>query len=388
MGAILIRHAIGVLLAICLLIETSADALPPLTVRAVASAAVSTTHQPGAAEDREIAMRFAPIFYQAVGPQRRNDYITNFDFDGDWRGDNNWANAENRHFHLRAYIYYGVTETLTHFFIHYAVFHPRDYKGGSRGTLLSEVLRQGVKRGAARLDPTGMAEDGAFAHENDMEGCLVVVAKNGNDPQRAAVAYVETLAHNHFLKYVPDGAAVEGSEPVRLEEQRPLLYIEPKGHGIKSDETSKKTTERTDILVYKFTGSAGDPEGQSEKTVGYDLLPLYETLWSRARSSGGVNETYGAAYDYTTLNVNVAQKSGQTVTRQINLGVLGAAFSGKVGAKNMARPPWGWFDRNERGELTGGWFFDPAQTIKRHFNPTGSFSLAYLHAPFLGLFRQ
>lgn len=386
MRAIKLRHATGALLTICLLIEATPDALPRMPVAADTMAAVSTTHHPGAALDREIAMRFAPIFYQAIGPQRRSDYITNFDFDGDWRGDNNWANAENRRFHLRAYVYYGVTETLTHFFIHYAVFHPRDYKGGSRGTLLSEVLRQGVKRGAARLDPTGMAEDGAFAHENDMEGCLVVVAKNGNDLQRAAVAYVETLAHNRFLKYVPDGTTVEGSEPVRLEEQRPLLYVEPKGHGIKSYETSKKSTERTDILVYKFTGSAADPEGQSEKTVGYELLPLYETLWQRAQ--GGVNETYGATYDYTNLSVNVAQKSGQTVTRQINLGVLGAAFSGKVGAKNMARPPWGWFDRNERGEWTGQWFFDPAQTIKRHFNPNGNFSLAYLHAPFLGLFRQ
>jgi hypothetical protein len=352
----------------------------------VASVAGAKGSYSGAAEDREIAARFAPIFYQAVGPQRRHDYITNFDFDGDWRGDNNWADVEKRRFPLRAYIYYGVSETTTHFFIHYAVFHPRDYKGGSRGTLLSELLSEGAKRGGARLDPTGMAEDAAFAHENDMEGCLVVVAKNGADPARASVSYVETLAHNRFLKYVPDGSSVTGYEPVALEDQRPLLYIEPKGHGIKSYETNKKASDRRDILVYKFTGKAGDPDNQSEQTIGYELLPIFETLWPRARS--GVNETYGASYDYTSMSVSVAQKTGPAVSRQINLGVLGAAFSGRVGAKNMARPPWGWFDRNERDELTGGWFFDPAQTIKRHFNPPEGFSVAYTHAPFLGLFRQ
>ena len=41
-------------------------------------------------DDREVAARFAPVFYQALGDKPRSDYITNFDFDGDWRGDNNW----------------------------------------------------------------------------------------------------------------------------------------------------------------------------------------------------------------------------------------------------------------------------------------------------------
>ena len=91
-----------------------------------------------ARRDREIAARFAPTFYQGLGDRRRGDYITNFNFDGDWRGDNNWDNAGDRKFRLRAYVYYAVSETPTHFFIHYAVFHPQDYKGGSAsGPLLS-----------------------------------------------------------------------------------------------------------------------------------------------------------------------------------------------------------------------------------------------------------
>jgi hypothetical protein len=106
--------------------------------------------------EREVAARFAPTFYQALGDKPRSDYITNFDFDGDWRGDNNWEHVDDKSFPLRAYIYYSVSETQTHFFVHYAVFHPRDYKGGERkGLILSEIIREGAKRGSDH-DPTGV----------------------------------------------------------------------------------------------------------------------------------------------------------------------------------------------------------------------------------------
>jgi hypothetical protein len=72
--------------------------------------------------DLLIATRFAPNFYQALGDKPRSDYITNFDFDGDWRGDNNWNNSANLDFPLKAHIYYSVSETATHYFIHYGRF--------------------------------------------------------------------------------------------------------------------------------------------------------------------------------------------------------------------------------------------------------------------------
>ncbi|HKZ00915.1 MAG TPA: hypothetical protein VJ180_01670, partial [Pyrinomonadaceae bacterium] len=75
-----------------------------------------------ASVDREIAARFAPIFYQALGDKPRSDYLTNFDFDGDWRGDNNWSNSDDKKHPLKAYVYYSVSETASHLFIHYAVF--------------------------------------------------------------------------------------------------------------------------------------------------------------------------------------------------------------------------------------------------------------------------
>src|SRR6185369_10716057 len=151
--------------------------------------------------DLNIAKQFAPIIHQGLGDQPRGDYITNFDFDGDWKGDNNWKNLDNLSYKLNAYVYYSVIETDSYYFIHYATFHPRDYKGGlAKSELLDFLLKEGLEKAGA--DPTGgMADDVALSHENDLEGCLVVVHKLAERTPPEAVEYVETLAHNRFLKY-------------------------------------------------------------------------------------------------------------------------------------------------------------------------------------------
>ncbi|HEY0083962.1 MAG TPA: hypothetical protein VGB61_14380 [Pyrinomonadaceae bacterium] len=341
-----------------------------------------------AARDHEIASQFAPVFRQGLGDRRRHDYITNFDFDGDWRGDNNWDNADDARFPQRAYVYYAVSETTTHLFIHYAVFHPRDYKGGAGGTVLSEIIREGARRGG-RYDPTGLSAEAVLAHENDMEGCLVVVEKDGADVKGARVVFVETLAHDRFLKYMPgtEGGHRSEFDVVRLEAGRPELYVEPKGHGIFAYDGGEKQTPSNGLLVYKFKGRADDPEKSASDEIGYALLPLSTTLWPRAR--GGVNQTFGAVYAYGARSFSAAQTPASAAKRRsVNLGNLGVAFRGSRGAPNAARPPWGWFDRSEREQARGAWFFDPAATIKRHFQPGDDFSVVYTHAPLLGVSRK
>src|SRR5262249_26400776 len=53
---------------------------------------ISGMTYPGSDRDRQVAEAFAPIITQGLSDPQRFDYITNFDFDGDWRGDNNWEN--------------------------------------------------------------------------------------------------------------------------------------------------------------------------------------------------------------------------------------------------------------------------------------------------------
>jgi hypothetical protein len=341
------------------------------------------------ANDLEVAARFAPIFYQALGDRPRSDYITNFDFDGDWVGDNNWNNAVNETFPLKAFIYYSVAETSTHFFIHYAVFHPRDYKGGEvGGALLSELIREGAKRGA-KYDPTGLADEATLAHENDMEGALLVVKRQGKKLDQARLVFVETLRHNTFPRY-QTGEPVPGASLVTLEGQRPLLYIEPKGHGIEAFTNNPKQTSRKSFVRYMYGERADDPDKMNsvcrdleitpcKSAVSYELVPL-ATLWAKAK--GDANPTYGVTFDYGEVTISTSLEGADTIEKKVKLGMMGCAFRGDVGGVNMARPPWGWFDRESPDQSLGSWFFDPAVRIKRDFNLDSNFSTSYVKLPF------
>lgn len=378
------------------------------------------------ATDRAIAARFAPIFHQGmVGT--RYDYITSFDFDGDWVGDNNWTNAADPTHPQRAHVYYAVSETPTHYFVHYAAFHPRDYKGGElTGALLSQAVRRGAQA-SARVRPTAIANDVVLAHENDLEGCLVVAEKKGPRLEDAVVVVVETLAHNQYLKYQRQATLSGSVGSVRFEGEHPLVYIEPKGHGIEAFadqltaadgrsavgtgsggnappeppggrtglaervaglvsrvETARKLVNMEQpetIRVYRYTGVADDPE-KAEGDIGYDLLPLYHTIWARAQRVP--NETFGEVQDYGTREARGAPAG--SAPRPVQLGSLGSSFRGVQGAENKARPPWGWFDMAERERPLGEWFFDPAAAVARHF-PALGIDTSYLHQPFYGIVR-
>ena len=362
-------------------------AKPAVATSSAAALRITGMAYPGSDRDREVAQTFAPIFVQGLADPERFDYITNFDFDGDWQGDNNWQNAENTKLPLLAYVYYSVTETRTHLFIHYAAFHPRDTKGGNqRGAALSELIREGAKTGG-KYDPTGLSDEAVLAHENDLEGCLVVVQKSTDGVTGAQVVYVETMAHNRFLKYVPEGNSKPGVQQVGMKKTHPRLFVEPKGHGIEaftgSDEQLAKSVKGT--LTYRFDGQSQDPDKRSDDSVGYDLVPIYPTFWSKA--VGEKNETFGLTQDYGNVSIQVAAAGGKSTAKRAKVGNVGSAFLGKVGAANMSRPPWGWFDNEEKGRPAGEWFLDPAAVIKRHFNPQGEFSLVYIHNPPLAVFQ-
>ena len=116
---------------------------------------------------------WAPTIYQDVTTEYdvRADFITRFDFDGDWSGVNNWENTFL--YPLTSAVYYSVQETETHYFINYCFFHPRDDAPVS-------------------LD----------RHENDFEGALFVIEKDGSE--FGSFLLMETQAHNHFYQYSND----------------------------------------------------------------------------------------------------------------------------------------------------------------------------------------
>jgi hypothetical protein len=221
-----------------------------------------------------------------------------------------------------------------------------------------------------------------------MEGALVVVKKEGNEIAQAQVVFVETLRHNSFARY-QTGDHAEGTEAIKLDGQRPRLYIEPKGHGIEAFTGDPKQVGTKTFLKYVAGEHADDPDKLNatcrmventdcDKSVSYDLLPL-GPLWSKAKAN--LKSTYGISVDYP--DVKLSLKLGISSTEKtIKIGKVGCAFLGGVGGVNMARPPWGWFDRDEKDRPLGQWFFDPAKTIKQDYNLDSGFSTTYLRLPF------
>lgn len=141
----------------------------------------------------------------------RADIPTRFDYDGDWRGDNNWENLEN--YPQNPSAYFSVRETLTHYFIEYDFYYPRD-------------------DGPINLEK----------HENDLEGCILVIQKDGTE--YGCLQLMETQAHNHWYQYSNDPNITSGSDNIDggilLDGYRPSLYISANGigtdagHGVKA----------------------------------------------------------------------------------------------------------------------------------------------------------
>jgi len=214
---------------------------------------------------------------------------------------------------------------------------------------------------------------------------LIVVAKNGNDLDKARVVFVETVHHNTFSPYVATEPMTKGFGAFKTADQRVLLYVEPKGHGIEAYLGDDKQTRGKDFLVYSFSGNAEDPEQKKDAAAGYDLIPIAATLWQKAQGKAVENpgKTYGNSHDYSQISIIVIQPNGRAATQKIKVGKIGSAFLGDTGGSNMAKPPWAWFDKNRRNDPLGLWFFDPATIIKRDFRLT-EFSTTYLRTPFWG----
>ena len=326
--------------------------------------------------DAAIAERYAPVFRQALGTSPRYDLIARFDFDGDWVGDNNWDNAADERLELGGAAYYSVSETGTHYFIHYAVFHPRDYKGGNvGGVLLSEIMREGAER-HGDYDPTGLAASAVLAHENDMEGALVVAEKRRGrvglrgDARPQPVSAVRRR-RRRGIRHRTGGRRSSGA----------LHRAAGARHrGLGRD---RGADERAPCRV------PGRPRRVARTAVGtrrlesadYALVSMLDDLWPRARA--GASATYGDTFDYADWAI----VGGEDEPIEVTLGPLGSRFRGAVGGRDMARPPWGWFDLDETDRRQGEWFLDPAGTTKRHFGLGGDFATSYVYHPILGVTR-
>jgi len=306
----------------------------------------------------ERAQHWAPVWYQDTDSSNyEGDYIVAHDFDGDTRSDNNWENLTKAGIDLSAVIYYSVVETETHWFILYADFHPQDWD--------------------ENCQPVPLGPD--RCHENDMEGAMVVVEKDGSTHGKLALLYTE--AHNTLHIFTNDSQVAKGTtnslENVAVTFEggsHPELYVESKGHGVCAlkysgsshcnHPTSGNYFPGGDGVVYRHRGTAGVPASGDDRDVGYKLVSLETTLWARRQDI--CND--GCTFDGTMIY------EGMT---------LGQAFDGDSHGDDKANPPWAWDDPDDGAVHRGDLFFRPAETVLTHLVVPGTWSKTYVYNPFL-----
>ncbi len=309
---------------------------------------------------RPLAEHYAPLVAQETWFQPKSDYLARFDFDGDWRGDNNWDSAETGS--SQAYVYYGVMETETHWFLVYDLFHPRDY---------SDKCVAGT------------------CHENDSEGLILTILKDGSAYGRLQT--METLAHNNIYSYRADRRVrnkthnIDG-EIELYEGSHPVIFIESGGHGVYGslDHHSRYSLRSGGFQIgtgvtYVYHGRAEQPVYANARNVGYDLLPIYEQWWLPAHDGRGLrDQAFDAFYVYQPYGTRPPAKYPR----------LAGAFLGRKNGSNKAKPFWGWHDnRTQKRKVvaTGQWGLDPAYAVSENLAMPAPFSLDYVFNPYLGI---
>jgi hypothetical protein len=289
-----------------------------------------------AVTDADLAYRWAPIHYQDTAAADADaDYLSTVDYDGDWYTRNNWEHQDDDVTRLVGAAYYSVVETSTHWYLVYAFYHPRDW---------------------AELDPFLLD-----SHENDMEGLLLTVRKDGT--QYGSLQSMVTVAHSDFFSFVPAGSpftagreTIDGSVIMQTFDgaAHPTSFQEAKGHGCKAWNGS--SFPGGDGVVYYPDRTGGEvPSGGNDRSVAYRLVDAFATggLWAHRFDS----QTFASW----------------------------GTFAGDNGKDNAANSAWGWDDGDDGGDLPRGMLAtDPAYLVSKYFASLGTFSLSYTRNTYRG----
>jgi hypothetical protein len=296
----------------------------------LAGALIAPPRADAAPTDVDLALRWAPVHYQDTAAADYDaDYLTRVNFDGNWIGTDNWEHQDDNAAWLTGSVTFSVVETSTHWFIVYSFYHPRDW---------SDVA-----------DPFGL-----WTHENDMEGVLLVVRKDGTTYGKAEA--MVTVAHDDFYSYVPAGSTyTSGRETVdgtlRMQTvggvAHPVTFQEAKGHGAYAWDGSS-FPGGDGVVYYPSATTAEVPSGGNDRSVAYTLVDTFAVggLWAH-RSDTLLFYSWGT-------------------------------FRGDNGKDNAANSAWGWDDHDDGSDLPRGLLAtDPAKLVNAYFATKGSFSLTY-----------
>lgn len=310
---------------------------------------------------RDLAEHYAPFIAQETWLEPKADFLARFDYDGDWRGDNNWDNLARGT--SQAYVYYAAMETATHYFLLYNFFHPRHY---------SDDCSSGG------------------CYENDSAGVRLTVRKDGSRYGRLQL--MEAAGDNQVSCYsldprIRDAAQRVGGELKLWHDSHPVVFIEAGTHGVSSAADAQRSRFSADRLefvgstgvTYRFGSPAARPRHANDREVSYELLNAAEHWWPRGTSPRGREaRTFDEYFRYSPLGNRPRATAAE----------IAGVFSGGKYSGSRGRPFWSWQDGGMLARkllAPGQWALDPAYAlwVSVRFPSAGAFSLDYIFNPYL-----
>ena len=283
--------------------------------------ALSTT-----AHANDLVSKYAPVIVQYQDRLPFYDIITNVDFDGNFDGADNVANAAS--YPLNAHVYGDViAETQNAYYILYIFYHPKDYD-----TQVREFFFESA------------------SHDNDLEGAMIAV-----DKTNGKVIALETWFHNLFMQstYSPKALGTQSIDGKlhTEDETHVVLAIESKGHGVLAfQHIDEADLSKTPHLIYRHGDHADNVKAISGEFVNYTLLSLKPFL-DNAMGPFGQGYFFSEAGDF-----GLPKKIGKFMT---------GSFKGTT-SWARPKPPWSWADKRDTLRY-GAWFFHPAYSFYKHF---------------------
>lgn len=294
------------------------------------------------------AQAYAPNIYQDTDNSNyAADYITNFDYDGDWNGLNNWQNLFKP---LNAYVYWNGLETSDHYYLEYYLFHPRDW-----GEMAVFQCLEANEDGDNRKE----------CHENDMEGLVMAVNKMTGSID-GMVAYY----HNQFLTLL-----ISTCSPHLILGEPRHVFAEAKGHALRCVYLSETVNfPGGDGVIYRYTGTPEQPQNGNDRDVGYALLHV-DDLRSR------IGEANYVTTDTKKFMGNDYADNAATTPWSLEIELLGSAIAFPSRVVTRSSQP------SQSSQYIGDLFADPARFFATVF-PSLAISTDYIFNPYLNAVAQ
>ena len=293
----------------------------------------------------KIAYQWAPIIFQHVNLKNPlRDMLCAINYDGDWNTSNNRINL--RRFDLIPVVYYSLAETLTHYYILYCFYHADD-----------------------------------LTHENDLEGCLVIV-----DKDKSLLLGIITIAHFDFYSYVFENRLSEGRENIDGSLYAEKLEIDGSEHPLVTQELNKhgcyawKGMPRWMFWnrCYSWNCNKCKPwwmfwgRRDSLDCIGIKYIPSNNAIMPDPYKINTFNEIRYGYILIDMLGPDGFWNKRDNIVYPLTFKSWGIFNSSTIGS---ASAPWVWDDFDDKLD-TGTIFFDPVTIASKYFD--GDFNNSYI----------